>query len=226
MTRKLGTAVLAVSLLWAVGSLAIKGGVGVSQAQLFSNFSSNFSITRASAEITHETAVCTNNNNSFVSCDDSQYYHSDSYNILANLVLSNVAGFQQALNQSIGLVLAPGNCSILQQSLGWIGFVPGGSLHKVSIGPYTAYSLEANIPGFAEEGQLLFDNAVFNLVMPMNTHAPNAIATMALQGNAGLCFVNGPMAFEVFLGNGSACVNIPTPKLDTLDISSAYCEIG
>jgi hypothetical protein len=56
MARKLGPVVLAVSVLWAVGSLAIKGGVGVSQAQL----SLNFSITSISAEIIHQSAVCTN----------------------------------------------------------------------------------------------------------------------------------------------------------------------
>jgi hypothetical protein len=90
MTRKLATAVLAVSVLWAVGSLAIKGGVGMSQAQLFS---SHFNITSARAEIIHETAACARSNNSFVSCERPSF-HSDSYEILAQLALYDVSGFQ------------------------------------------------------------------------------------------------------------------------------------
>jgi hypothetical protein len=123
-------------------------------------------------------------------------------------------------------VLAPGNCSKLNQSRAWTGFVPGGLLQKVSTGLLvTTYSLEANIPGFVAGGGTLFDHSEFNLQIPVITNGtigPVTTTTMALEGNAGLCSINGPMAFRVSLlqRGESACINIPAPTLNTSDISS------
>ena len=62
MTRKLASAGLALSVIWAVISLVVKGGVGVSRADGVADFN----LTSAKAEITHETATtCLN---SSVSC--------------------------------------------------------------------------------------------------------------------------------------------------------------
>ncbi len=224
MTRKLGAAVLALSVLLTVGSLAIKGGVGMSLAQYLS---SNFSIRYAKAEITHETAALCFSNNS-LSCEPDDFFHSDSYQIYAQLALYNAAGFQQALNQSIELALAPGTCDNFNESVAWFGLVPGGSLRKVSTGYQTNYYLQANIPAFFAEEPTLFDNSIFNLNVPASIYSNKAVhASLSLKGNANLCYVTGPMALAISLqqGNESACVNVPSPQFDTLDISSAFCEL-
>src|SRR5271169_6067224 len=116
MSRKLASTGLALSVIWAVISLVVKGGVGVSRADGVVDFN----LTSAKAEITHETATtCLN---SSVSCQGiepvnnetnatqcvspgcllpASSFDSDSYEILANLALFNSTEFQQDLNQDI-----------------------------------------------------------------------------------------------------------------------------
>jgi hypothetical protein len=249
MIRKLGSAGLALSVLWAIISLALKGGVGVSQAGGLGP--SDFAFNNPKAEITHETAnQCLTPAGSFISCETPSF-HSDSYEILANLAINPLGDFQSDLNQTIFITLAAGTCpnptvnSTFFFNSTWTGLIPGGSLHKVTNKNFTIYNFEGNIPGFACIPSLcvpgstcveslcidsaeLFDHAEFNLKIP-TTGSP----TISLEGNANLCGINGPMALEISLGepgfdfdNDSACVNIPAPEFDTLDISSAFCFGG
>ena len=235
MIRKLGSAGLALSVLWAVVSLALKGGVGVSRAQIPIVQDFNFNGT-PKVDITHETAnQCLNGS---ISCLTPEF-HSDSYEILANLAINPLGDFQSDLNQTIFITLAAGNCSnpninstIFFNST-WTGLIPGGSLHKVSNKNFTIYNFEGNIPGFAgsfspftDGFSEVFDHVEFNLKIP-TTGSP----TLSLAGNANLCGINGPMALAIRLGerrldvdNDFACVNIPTPEFETLDISSAFCS--
>jgi hypothetical protein len=177
MTRKLGTAGLALSVLFAIVSLIVKGGVGLSQAQI----ASYFNLTGAKAYITHETAnFCPStcvaaqdlsaqclelnttsgpvaSNSTYISCSpefasDAPYWHSDSYDVLAHFA----AYGQQDLNQTILLGLAPGYCSNFPANFSnvppgtWIGVVPGGSLYRTNANAYEfTYSFEGNIPGYA-----------------------------------------------------------------------------
>ena len=232
MIRKLGSAGLALSVLWAIISLVVKGGVGVSRAQVVTT--SDFSITGAKAEITHETAnQCLNES---ISCS-SPSSDSDSYEILAKLVLNPTGDFQRDLNQTIFISLAPGNCSNpgLNTTLfsSWIGVIPGASLKKRTDEDFTKYTFEGNIPRernilFFDGTFPLFDRAEFHLKIPTDDGSP----TLALEGNANLCPINGPMALGISfretprdLDSDFACVNIPAPKFETLDISSAVCPI-
>ena len=226
MIRKLGSAGLALSVLWAVISLALKGGVGVSQAGIPIVQDFNFNGT-PKVDITHETANQCLDVNQSISCLTPEF-HSDSYEILANLAI-NAGDFQSDLNQTIFITLAAGNCSNLTVNSSinlnstWTGLIPGGSLHKVTNNNFTIYNFEGNIPGIAGFSEL-FDHVEFNLKIPA-TGSP----TLSLSGNANLCGINGPMALGIRLGetlsvSDSACVNIPAPEFDTLDISSAFCS--
>src|ERR1700691_3269561 len=131
MIRKLGSAGLALSVLFALLSLVLKGGVG----QIWAEGLNDFNLTSAKAEITHETANdCLSPSGSFISCGG---YDSDSYEILADLALSDTAEFESNLNQSIYISLTAatcGNASLNETSpaLTWTGIIPGASLHKVT----------------------------------------------------------------------------------------------
>jgi hypothetical protein len=167
MTRKLASAGLALSVIWAVISLVVKGGVGISRADGVLAFN----ITRANVDITHETANVCLNSSSFVSCQSGgapflcafgfkcgfgNSFDSDSYDITANLTLFNSTEFQKDLNNDIQFALAPGNCSSFASTddlsmapLGtWTGNIPGGSLHKVINKNFTIYNFEGNIAAF------------------------------------------------------------------------------
>ena len=227
MIRKLGSAGLALSVFFALISLVVRGGVGVSRAQSFvQDFDFNGT---PKVDITHETAnQCTGSVS--ISCLRSEF-HSDSYEILANLAINPLADFQSDLNQTIFITLAAGNCTGLNSTFNsnstWTGRIPGGSLHKVTNNNSTIYNFEGNIPGMVEFSPELFDHVEFNLKIP-TTGSP----TLSLAGNANLCRINGPMSLEIFLGENQseigdddfACVNIPTPQFETLDISSAFCS--
>lgn len=236
MIRKLGSAGLALSVFFAVISLAVRGGVGVSRAQVpptIQDFDFNGT---PKVDITHETANQCLTPSASISCLAPEF-HSDSYEILANLAINPFADFQSDLNQTIFIMLAAGNCSNLNVNSTinttnfnstWTGLIPGGSLHKVTNNNFTTYNFEGNIPGTVGFGfPELFDHVEFNLKIP-TTGSP----TLSLAGNANLCEINGPMALGIFLGenrfeikdNDFACVNIPTPQFETLDISSAFCE--
>jgi hypothetical protein len=262
MTRKLASAGLALSVAWAIISLVVKGGVGVSRADGLLDFN----LTSAKAGITHETAT-TCLNSSFVSCQGSESvgnetnstqclgpgclfpassFDSDSYEILANLALFNSTEFQQDLNNDIQFALAPGSCaqfagtgdlSVVPPGT-WTGNIPGASLHKVTNKNFTIYNFEGNIPAFTTPGDFIFkrflgssavfDHLEFNLKIPTDRKSGNP--TMSLEGNANLCAITGPMAFAVYIQDGDgdddfSCVNIPNPDFDTLDISSAFCNI-
>jgi hypothetical protein len=240
MIRKLGSAGLALSVLWAIISLALKGGVGVSRAGIPTIQDFNFNGT-PKVEITHETAnQCLNES---ISCLTPEF-HSDSYEILANLAINPLGDFQSDLNQTIFITLAAGTCpdpnvnSTIFFNSTWTGLIPGGSLHKVTNKNFTIYNFEGNIPGFAgsfapfavgfsDVFSEIFDHMEFNLKIP-TTGSP----TLSLAGNANLCGINGPMTLGIRLGenqleikdNDFACVNIPTPEFETLDISSAFCS--
>jgi hypothetical protein len=260
MTRKLACAGLALSVLWAIISLVVKGGVGLSRADGLVDFN----LTSGKAEITHETAT-TCLNSSFVSCQGfepvrnetnstqcagagcllpASSFDSDSYEILANLALFNSTEFQQDLNNDIQFALAPGSCAqfavfgdLSSVPPGtWTGNIPGASLHKVTNKNFTIYNFEGNIPAFTTPPDFIFqkifgssavfDHLEFNLKIP-TTKNP---ATMSLEGNANLCAMTGPMAFAVYIQDGDgnddfSCVNIPKPDFDTLNISSAFCNI-
>ena len=165
MTRKLASAGLALSVVWAVISLMVKGGVGVSRADGLLDFN----ITSAKADITHETATACLGS-SLVSCQEGGLltgpikcfgpgcgfgtsFDSDSYDITASATLFNSTEFQQDLNNDIQFALAPGDCSsfagagnLSEVPLGtWIGNIPGGSLHKVTNSNFTIYNFEGNI---------------------------------------------------------------------------------
>jgi len=182
MTRRLASAGLAVSMIWAVISLVVKGGIGMSRA---GSLNQDFSLTSAKAEITHETAnACLNS--TFVSCNGFEpfttstrtnstnppiavcsfergcffgnSFDSDSYEILASLALFNSTEFQQDLNQDIQFALAPGSCDMIASDLSsvppgtWTGNIPGASLHKVTNKNFTIYNFEGNIPAFTTPG--------------------------------------------------------------------------
>jgi hypothetical protein len=253
MTRKLGSAVLAISVLSALISLVVKGGIGVSQAGPVG--SPEFNLTGAKVEITHETATdCLDSN--FVSCTQEfnetatnvsiiactyEYscsllgnrFDSDSYQILANLALTNPNDFQQELNQTIEFALAPGNCTGIFPGLSpvppgtWIGTIPGASLQKTGNRLFNLYTFDGNIPSVVSElndsifplSSALFDNLQFSLFIPKFGQS-----TMFFQGNADLCAINGPMALAVLIRDSLSCVNIPAPHLNTLDVSSAVCS--
>jgi len=214
-------------VLWAIISLALKGGVGVSRAQVPTVQDFAFNGT-PKVDITHETAnQCLNES---ISCLTPEF-HSDSYELLANLAINPLGDFQSDLNQTIFITLAAGNCSNLNVNSTinfnstWTGLIPGGSLHKVTNNNFTIYNFEGNIPGIAGFSEL-FDHVEFNLKIP-TTGSP----TLSLAGNANLCGINGPMALGIRLGetisitdNDSDCVNIPAPEFETLDISSAFCS--
>ncbi len=172
MTRKLASAGLALSVIWAVVSLMVKGGVGVSRADGLLDFN----ITSAKADITHETATACLGS-SLVSCQEGGLitnpyrcfgpgcgtsFDSDSYDITANLTLFNSTEFQQDLNNDIQFALAPGDCSSFA-SAGetWTGNIPGGSLHKVTNSNFTIYNFEGNIAASASPNGLL--NESFNI---------------------------------------------------------------
>ena len=240
MSKKLGSIALAASVLWAITSLAIKGGVGV--AQIIPAL--NFTFIGAKAEITHETAnQCLNS--TFISCfpEVETLWHADSYKIFANLAVYNSTQFQQALNQTILLALAPGNCSEISSFSSlppgtWSGIIPGASFYKTGGGYETTYNFEGNILAFAQplnETEAfpfpIFDHLDFSLNTQTNRYSPApTYATMSLRGNANLCEIDGPMALAIAIGNSSgspsACANIPAPRLETLDISSGVCDIG
>lgn len=224
MIRKLGSAGLALSVLWAIISLALKGGVGVSQA---GGLGPDIALNNPKAGIKHETAnQCLVNKS--ISCLTPEF-HSDSYEILTNLAINPLGDFQSDLNQTIFITLAAGTCSDLNSTISlnstWTGLIPGASLHKHTNKNFTIYNFEGNILGIAGFSEL-FDHVEFNLKIPM-IGSP----TLSLAGNANLCAINGPMALEIFLGerqldgdNDLACVNIPTPEIEKLDISSAFCN--
>ena len=178
MTRKLASAGLALSVIWAVISLVVKGGVGVSRAD---GVREDFNLTSAKAEITHETAT-TCLNSSFISCQGiepvdnetnstrclgpgcllpANSFDSDSYEILANLALFNSTEFQQDLNQDIQFALIPGYCDMNWNDLSgvpagtWTGNLPGASLHKVTNKNFTIYNFEGNIPAFTTPGDFV-----------------------------------------------------------------------
>jgi hypothetical protein len=229
MTRKLGSAGLALSVLFALISLVAKGGVGVTRADGIPDLN----ITDAKAEITHETAnACLNQS---ISCQTS-FYHSDSYEILADLALNSTGDFQSDLNQTIFIALSAGNCTNLNanntvfSNSTYVAVIPGASLHKHTNKNFTIYTFEGNIPGITPGSFPLFDHAEFSLKIP-TLGSP----TLSLAGNANLCPINGPMALSIF-GNpfgetpsdsdvDFGCVNIPAPEFNTLDISSAFCPI-
>ena len=237
MIRKLGSAGLALSVFFAVISLAVRGGVGVSRAQVpptVQDFSFNGT---PKVDITHETANQCFNASTSISCLAPEF-QSDSYEILANLAINPPADFQSDLNQTIFITLAAGNCSNLNVNSttnttinfnsAWTGLIPGGSLHKVTNNNSTIYNFEGNILGIVGFGfsPELFDHVEFNLKIP-TTGNP----TLSLEGNANLCRINGPMALGISLGENQfdldrdfACVDIPTPQFETLDISSAFCS--
>lgn len=230
MTRKLASGGLALSVIWAVISLVVRGGVGVSRADGVLDFN----ITSATIDITHETATACLGS-SFVSCQGvgtnntlpicrgpgcifGNSFDSDSYDIMASLTLFNSTDFQQDLNNDIQFALAPGDCSMISSDLlnvppgTWIGNIPGGSLHKVTNKNFTIYNFEGNIAASTASELLqlnstipqfptVFDHLDFNLKIP----GPNKTGstTMSLEGNANLCAIpSGPMALAVFIPDG------------------------
>ncbi len=232
MTRKLASAGLALSVIWAVISLVVKGGVGVSRADGVADFN----LTSAKAEITHETATtCLN---SSVSCRGIEpvnnetnatqclgrgcllpvnSFDSDSYEILAKLAVFNSTEFQQDLNNDIQFALAPGSCvgfagtgdlSAVPPGT-WTGNIPGASLHKVTNKNWTIYNFEGNIPAFTTPGdfiKLFGSSAVFDhLEFNLKIPGPDKTGstTMSLKGNANLCAISaGPMALAVYIQDG------------------------
>ena len=230
MTRKLGSAGLALSVLFALISLVVKGGIGIGVSRA-DGLNQDFNITGAKAEITHETAnACLNES---ISCQTSPF-HSDSYEILADLALNPTGDFQSDLNQTIFIVLSAGNCTSANNTLfsnsSYVAVIPGASLHKQTNKNFTIYTFEGNVPGIAGGTFPLFDHAEFNLKIP-TLGSP----TLSVAGNANLCPINGPMALSIS-GNpfgetpsdsdvDFGCVNIPAPEFNTLDISSAFCPI-
>lgn len=254
MIRKLASAGLALSVVWAVISLVVRGGLGVSRAGGLLDLN----ITSATVDITHETATACLGS-SFVSCQGGGTnntlpicfgprclsFDSDSYDITASLTLLNSTDFQQDLNNDIRFALAPGDCSRISSNLlnvppgTWIGNIPGGSLHKVTNKNFTIYNFEGNIAAsttselFANftlpEFPTVFDHLDFNLKIPGPDKTGST--TMSLQGNANLCAIpSGPMALAVFIPDGDldddfSCVDIPAPEFDTLDISSGFCSV-
>jgi hypothetical protein len=245
MTKRLGTAALTVSVLWAVISLVMKGGVGVSQA--IPPPAPDFNLTSAKAEITHETADRCFSPGTFISCGPSisapdislaTRFDSDSYEILANLALLQPTEFATDLNETIAIVLSPGTCgeidinSTFFPAGSWFGIVPGSDLHHVTNKNFNIYNFEGNIPTFTTNALNettfvpTFDRIEFNLKIPTTT----GTATLSLEGNANLCSISGPMALSVFIPDIDAdsdfsCVNIPAPEYETLDISQAFCGV-
>jgi hypothetical protein len=254
MTRKLASAGLALSVIWAVISLVVRGGVGVSRADGVLDIN----ITSATVDIRHETATACNGS-SFVSCQEGgtnitrcigpgcifgNSFDSDSYDIMASLTLLNSTDFQQDLNNDIQFALAPGDCSMISSNLllvppgTWIGNIPGGSLHKVTNKNFTIYNFDGNILASTASELItnftlpvfptVFDHWDFNLKIPGPDKTGST--TMSLEGNANLCAITGPMALAVFIPDGDldddfSCVNIPAPEFDTLDISSGFCGV-
>ncbi len=235
MTRKLGSAGLAISVLLAVISLLVKGGVGVSQAILPP--SPDFNLTSAKAEITHETANSCLTPGSFISCLTSPLY-SDSFEILANLAVLNTEFFTD-LNQTMYVALFPGNCSTLTnatvggigRSGGFVIPIPGADLKMHSNKNGTMYTFEGNVQGFPT-GVATWAGAPFVRVEVNFKFPTSGSPTLALEGNANLCGINGPMALTVSFGDtfdadfdrdiDGSCVNI-SPEFETLDISQVFC---
>jgi hypothetical protein len=231
MTRKLASTGLALSVIWAVISLVVRGGVGVSRADGVVDFN----LTSAKAEITHETAT-TCLNSSFVSCQGIEpvdnetnttkkclgpgcllpgnSFDSDSYEILANLALFNSTEFQEDLNNDIQFALAPGSCAGFAGAGDlsavppgtWTGNIPGASLHKVTNKNFTIYNFEGNIPAFTTPPDFIKffgSSAVFDhLEVNLKIPTNGEPTTMSLEGNANLCAITGPMAFAVYIQDG------------------------
>jgi hypothetical protein len=241
MTRKLASAGLALSVIWAVISLVVKGGVGISRADGVLAFN----ITRANVDITHETANVCLNSSSFVSCQSGgapflcafgfkcgfgNSFDSDSYDITANLTLFNSTEFQQDLHNDIQFALAPGNCSSFASTddlsmapLGtWTGNIPGGSLHKVINKNFTIYNFEGNIAAFTtglnpelNVTQVFGGPTVFDhLEFNLKIPGPGKTGstTMSLEGNANLCAITGPMALAVFIPNSDDFSCVTIPR--------------
>jgi hypothetical protein len=219
MIRKLGSAGLALSVLFALLSLVLKGGVGLGWADGLVDFN----LTSAKIEITHETAnECLSPPGSFISCGG---YDSDSYEILANLALSDTAEFESRLNESIFVSLSAGTCGDvgLNESSPtgtWTGIIPGASLHKVTNKNFTIYNFAGNVPTISSG----YDGVQFNLKIPTK-----GTPTLALSGNANLCQITGPMSLQISFDSfcidriDCPCVDIPAPQFGTLDVSSAAC---
>src|SRR6266481_3672794 len=159
MTRKLGSAGLALSVLFALISLVVKGGIGVSRAD---GLNQDFNITGAKAEITRETAnACLNES---ISCQTPLFdsFHSDSYEILADLALNPTGDFQSDLNQTIFIALSAGNCTNLNANntvfsdSTYVAVIPGASLLKHTNKNFTIYTFEGNVPGLTRGSFPLF----------------------------------------------------------------------
>src|SRR5271169_2208505 len=176
MGKKLICAGFGLSVALAVIALVSKGGVGMSWADV----TTDFSLTGAWAKITDETAnACLGSTliscTSEPSCAPGEFcviaanstrlngnsLDSDSYRITATIALDDPHEFQQDLNQSINFALIPGNCDTITSDISslpagtWVGTLPGASLHQRSDRYMTTYHFDGNIPATTEYGNAL-----------------------------------------------------------------------
>ena len=240
--RKLISAVLALSMVWAVVSLGFRGGFGVVPALSDGPPPQDFNLTSAKLHVIHETAnQCFNGSLSCISPVDGlgRIWFSDSYEVNAKLSLSHLDFKKDLTNNTIFVILANGTCADLfgVKQTGFVSWIPGNDLKAHTNGnETTTYRFEGNVLAIVEQNFNstsfpVFQHLSFDLLVPTQ-----GLASLEVEGNGGLCSITGPTAFAISLGfpghennpdkvpdSDASCVDIPSPILGTLDISQGVC---
>jgi archaellum component FlaF (FlaF/FlaG flagellin family) len=185
----------------------------------------DFTIPSAKVSVTHETANC-GSGTFVISCDNSSF-DSDSYAVNATLNLSTQVDFDTDVTTN-GLVIefAPGTCADDNEPF-FAQIIPGNAVHKTVNKTKTIYSFEGNVFNF-------FNFTFAHLEMNIQNPSGGGTPSLHVEANTNLCGLTaGPMAmiFETDLGESTdadhdiACVDVPAPSFNTLDVSSGVCLI-
>lgn len=223
--KKVVSAILAASVVVAVVSLGLRNHFGLSIASAASS-GSDFSLTKATATITHETTNCSSQiaalassyayrpwffsanatasaNSSIISCNNPAWY-SDSFDIRANLHVYDKKDFKSDITSApLAVLLSPLPCSQVFTSgptQGMVTFLPALTVKKRQSSSIVyqseGESVATNLSGLYPAPPLF--SPVRLLV---NVAYQGKLGHLRLQGSGDLCDINNqPMSLTILPG--------------------------